>query len=176
MRNLYQATSKAVRLNSSKGFTLIELLVVIAIIAILASLAIPQYLRYQRKAKVSSYAEPIARGCMMDIAAFCMENPTIAGQQTSKINADGTATITPTAGNPTTITLRNCNDGDQVFPSAGGNVTLQIVNAGNCTEDGQPPKNIQVIATLPQNVVPDFRAVCSYPQGQQSVRCTVETQ
>ncbi len=68
MRQVYEATAKASRLN--KGFTLIELLVVIAIIAILASLAIPQYLKYQRKAKVSSYAEPIARGCLMDLVSI----------------------------------------------------------------------------------------------------------
>ncbi|MFZ8784420.1 type IV pilin protein [Thermocrinis sp.] len=67
-------------MRQQKGFTLIELLVVIAIIAILASLAIPQYLKYQRKAKVSSYAEPIARGCIMDLAAYCMENPAPDGQ------------------------------------------------------------------------------------------------
>jgi prepilin-type N-terminal cleavage/methylation domain-containing protein len=64
-----------VAMRQQKGFTLIELLVVIAIIAILASLAIPQYLKYQRKARVSSYAEPIARACVMDLAAYCLENP-----------------------------------------------------------------------------------------------------
>ncbi|MEN2985963.1 MAG: prepilin-type N-terminal cleavage/methylation domain-containing protein, partial [Thermodesulfovibrionaceae bacterium] len=58
-----------------KGFTLIELLIVIAIIAILASIAIPQYMKYQRKSKVSSYAEPIARACLMDLASYCVENP-----------------------------------------------------------------------------------------------------
>ena len=53
---------------NKKGFTLIELLVVIAIIAILASLAIPTYMRYQQRAKVSAYAEPHARACLLLIA------------------------------------------------------------------------------------------------------------
>jgi len=150
MRNLYQATSKAVRLNSSKGFTLIELLVVIAIIAILASLAIPQYLAYQRRAKVSSYAEPIARGCLMDIVAFCIENPD---------------------ANINTANLNNCKN--PTVNTAGGEVTLDASDFNNqqCQVDGQSP-NGNVIATL--SGVTDYRARCFYQD--QSVRCTVERQ
>jgi len=148
MRNLYQATSKAVRLNSSKGFTLIELLVVIAIIAILASLAIPQYLAYQRRAKVSSYAEPIARGCLMDIAAWCIENPGAAVNTTVLVNCPNTTVTT-----------------------AGGTVTL-TPNGGTCTADGQPGATAQATATL--SGVTDYRARCFYQN--QSVRCTVESQ
>ncbi len=97
MKQVLGATQGAAKLN--KGFTLIELLVVIAIIAILAPLAIPKYLSYQRKAKVSSYAEPIARGCLMDLAAYCMENPNanitpIVGSGSPGVNCRNTSVTT----------------------------------------------------------------------------------
>ncbi len=141
-----------------KGFTLIELLVVIAIIAILASLAIPQYLSYQRKARVSSYAEPIARGCLIDLAAYCMENPG--------------ATTGLTVGN--TSVGANC----RISPisTAGGNVTLNASGTASCGGDGVltfgNASSGGIIATL--NGVSDFRARCYADQS--SIRCTIEPQ
>jgi type IV pilus assembly protein PilA len=136
-------------MRQQKGFTLIELLVVIAIIAILASLAIPQYLSYQRKARVSSYAEPIARGCMLDIAAYCMEN----GGQTAN-----------------TSQLSNC--ANTTVRTTGGNVTFTRPDTVNCQGSGQVPDDTEVTATL--SGVTDFRARCF--AKDQSIRCTVEKQ
>ena len=134
-------------MRQQKGFTLIELLVVIAIIAILASLAIPQYLNYQKKARVSSYAEPIARGCLMDIAAYCMENPGL---------------------NVTTSNLKNC--ANTTIPTAGGTVTLTTPNTSvTCSADGYVPDNTEVTATLNGT---GFTAKCF--TKDQSIRCTVE--
>ena len=145
-------------MRQQKGFTLIELLVVIAIIAILASLAIPQYLSYQRKARVSSYAEPIARGCIMDLAAYCMENP---GSSTGF-----------TVGN--TSVGANCRN---TTPStAGGNVNLSASGTATCRADGTlefgTASSGGIIATL--EGVGDFRARCYADQS--SIRCTVEAQ
>jgi type IV pilus assembly protein PilA len=135
-------------MRQQKGFTLIELLVVIAIIAILASLAIPQYLKYQRKARVSSYAEPIARGCMLDIASFCMEN---AGQTAN------------------TSQLANCAN-TSITVAGGQTVSLDRPDTVACQSDGQVPPGTDVIATI--SGITDYRARC-YAENQ-SVRCTVE--
>jgi type IV pilus assembly protein PilA len=148
-------------MRQQKGFTLIELLVVIAIIAILASLAIPQYLKYQRKAKVSSYAEPIARGCIMDLAAYCMENPSTSGPFYF---------ISPVIDpNSVAANCRNANT-----PTAGGTVTLEASGSPACSDQGVltfgSASGGGIIATL--GTVSDFQARC-YADAS-SIRCTVE--
>jgi len=68
-----------------RGFTLVELLAVISIVAILVSITISQYLRHTERAKLASYALPIARACMMDVASYCSTDPPSAGTETYSI-------------------------------------------------------------------------------------------
>lgn len=81
---------------NSKGFTLIELLIVIAIVGILAAIAIPQYMGYTRKTKVSEVVHSMGAVKNAIIAYY-----TEAGQGPGAL-ANGAAIGTKLSVTPTT--------------------------------------------------------------------------
>jgi len=102
-----------------RGFTILELLVVVAIIAILVSIAIPQYLSYTERARLASYALPMARACMADVASYCSTDPPSAGTETYSII--GNSTFPNCVANHTTL---------------GGTVYFTVVEAFQCSNTG----------------------------------------
>ena len=138
-----------------KGFTLIELWIVIGIISILASFAILRYLTYQEKAKVNTYALPIARACVMDILNFCTEH----NGTTSIVNALPSLSNCP--GNGT--------NGTKVTP--GGNVTLSYPNQIICNNSA-PQNGLYINATL--EGASYYKAKCGYELN--SLTCSIVSQ
>jgi len=104
-----------------RGFTLVELLVVIAIIAILVSIAVPQYLNYTERARLASYALPMARACMADVSSYCSADPPSAGTVTYSIIGNNSA-------------FPNCV-ANHTTPD--GTVYLTEVEAFQCSNTGQ---------------------------------------
>jgi len=103
-----------------RGFTILELLVVIAIIAILVSIAVPQYINYTERARLASYALPMARACMADVSSYCSTDPPSAGTETYSII--GNSAFPNCVANRTTL---------------GGTVYFTVVQAFQCSDEGQ---------------------------------------
>ncbi len=115
-----------------RAFTLIELLMVLVIISVLVSIGLFSYAKNQRKAKLSSYAEPVVRACAMDIFVWCLQTK----EQTSPVSF-----VIDTVGSEP-APLKNC----LVFDTSNN---LQPSNAKMSTPGGAV--SFKVLSTAPDN-------------------------
>jgi len=94
-----------------KGFTLIELMIVVAIIGILAAIAIPNFLKFQAKARQSEAKTNLASIATAEIAYFAEK--TTWGDTFDIIgwSPQGDAKYKYDIGDATTLGSTNCNNG-----------------------------------------------------------------
>ncbi|MFN3813433.1 MAG: prepilin-type N-terminal cleavage/methylation domain-containing protein [Aquificaceae bacterium] len=129
-----------------RAFTLVELLFVVVIIALLASMAVPTYLKYSEKSKVSSFALSIASACAKDAMADCVHR---------FVNSPTLFSIS---------SLPNCSNVSTIM----GNVQVLLDGSYTCTPGGIA--NGSVRAKL--DTIHNYTAVCEF--SEKSFRCYIE--
>ena len=167
-----------------RGFTVLELLIVIVVFAILASIALPSYIRYQLKTKVSSYAEPAARSCLLDLVDYCFGNPganaTVLETAVTKLSnckkLVGTYSPTPDETNFVVV-----SDNPNISNLYRNGTTLKVKNLV-CSTKGQLTDTNGITADVVTLLVDDngnpiagYYAECSYSY-QNGVKCRITTQ
>ncbi|MFQ5456747.1 MAG: type IV pilin protein [Nitrospirota bacterium] len=123
-------------LKNKKGFTLIELMIVVAIIGILAAIAIPNFMRYQAKAKQSEAKANLGSIYTSEVT-YKVENDVYAGNigsldwAISGANPKYSYSITSGTATLFTAQARGNIDNDGTFDNWTIDQTKDLVNQTN---------------------------------------------
>ena len=126
--------------NSEKGFTLIELMIVVAIIGILAAVAIPAYMTYIQKSRVTALVFPGLHSIETNLGLYYATNlrfpTTAATTQYMEADADTTWFKTQYNAGDLTITIDSAAAGSKLEKLNG----LVLTSTPVVTGDGKITK------------------------------------